>query len=118
MVDFAIHRHESAMGGHGSHHPETPPTSLPTLAPGLSTLLHESNLHWSFILLIVIYMFQCYSLRSSHPHLLPQSPKFCSLFLCLLLAHIYSHHYHLSKFHIYVLIYCIGVFLSDLLRSV
>ena len=29
-----------------------------------------------------------------------------------------GHHYHLLKFHIYVLIYCIGVFLSDLLHSV
>ena len=36
----------------------------------------------------------------------------------LLLPCIYDHHYHLSKFHIYVLIYCIGVFLSDLLHSV
>ena len=36
----------------------------------------------------------------------------------LLLSHIWGHHYHLSKFHIYVLAYCIGVFLSDLLHSV
>ena len=36
----------------------------------------------------------------------------------LLLSHIQGHCYHLSKFHIYVLIYCIGVFLSDLLHSV
>ena len=28
-------------------------------------------------------MFQCYSLNSSHPHPLPQSPKVCSLHLCL-----------------------------------
>ena len=33
---------------------------------------------------MVIYMFQCYSLKSSHPRLLPQSPKVCSLHLCLL----------------------------------
>ena len=29
-----------------------------------------------------------------------------------------GYHYHLSKFHIYVLVYCIGVFLSGLLHSV
>ena len=29
------------------------------------------------------YMFQCYSLKSSHPRLLPQSPKDCSIHLCL-----------------------------------
>ena len=36
----------------------------------------------------------------------------------LLLSRIQGYHYHLSKFHIYVLVYCIGVFLSGLLRSV
>ena len=33
-------------------------------------------------------------------------------------ASIQGHHCHLSKFHIYVLVYCIGVFLSGLLHSV
>ena len=32
---------------------------------------------------MIIYMFQCYSLKSSHPHLCPQSPTDCSLHLCL-----------------------------------
>ena len=36
----------------------------------------------------------------------------------LLLSCIQGHHCHLSKFHIYVLVYCIGVFLSGLLHSV
>ena len=36
----------------------------------------------------------------------------------LLLSYIQGYHYHLSKFHIYVLVYCIGVFLSGLLHSV
>ena len=36
----------------------------------------------------------------------------------LLLSCIQGYHYHLSKFHIYVLVYCIGVFLSGLLHSV
>ena len=30
----------------------------------------------------------------------------------LLLFHIQGYRYHLSKFHVYVLVYCIGVFLS------
>ena len=46
-------------------------------------LLHASNLHWSSILHMVIYVFQCYSLKTSHPCLLPQSTKVCSLHLCL-----------------------------------
>ena len=36
----------------------------------------------------------------------------------LLLSHIQGYRYYLSKFHIYVLVYCIGVFLSGLLHSV
>ena len=68
------------------------PTSLLTLsfwvvprALALGALLHASNLHWSPILHMAIYMFQFYSLKSSsHPHLLPQSPKVSSLHLCLL----------------------------------
>ena len=64
------------------------PTSPPPHPSGLSqsngfALLHVFNLHWSSILLRVIHMFQCYSLKSSHPHLLPHSPKVCSLHLCL-----------------------------------
>ena len=47
-------------------------------APALSTLSHASNLDWRSISLKIIYMFQCYSLKSSHPCLLPQSPKVCS----------------------------------------
>ena len=36
----------------------------------------------------------------------------------LLLSRIQGYRYHLFKFHIYVLVYCIGVFLSGLLHSV
>ena len=36
----------------------------------------------------------------------------------LLLYRIQGYRYHLSKFHIYALVYCIGVFLSGLLHSV
>ena len=45
-----------------------------------------------------------------------KSPFYTSV--SLLLSHIEGYHYHLSKFHIYVLVYCIGVFLSGLLHSV
>ena len=38
---------------------------------------------WWSISHMIIYMFQCYSLKSSHPHLVPQSPKVCSLHWCL-----------------------------------
>ena len=66
-----------------------PPPSPPHLsgclrALALSVRPHASNLHRSSVLHMVIYMFQCYSPKSSHPHLLPLSPNVCSLHLCLL----------------------------------
>ena len=51
-------------------------------------LSHASNLGWSISPLIV-YLFQCYSLRTSHPRLLPQSPKVCSVHLCLFFCFAY-----------------------------
>ena len=47
-------------------------------------MFHALNLDWSSISQMVIYRFQCYSLKSSHPRLLPLSPKVWSLHLCLL----------------------------------
>ena len=52
-------------------------------APALSSLSHALNQDWQSISHMVIYMFQWYCLKSSHPRLLPQSPKLCSLSLCL-----------------------------------
>ena len=86
MVVFAIHQHESALGVHVSHHPEPhfhlPPYPTPLgypRVPALDALIHILNLYWSSILHMVIYMFQCYSLISSNPRLLPHTPKVCSL---------------------------------------
>ena len=78
-------------------HPDPPSHLLPhpipqghPSAPGLSTLSHASNLDWRSISYMIIYMFQCYSLKSSHPHLLPWSPKLCSLHLCLFCCLVYE----------------------------
>ena len=56
-------------------------------ASALSALSHALNLDWRSISHVIIYMFQCYSLKSSHPCLLSQSPKVCSLHLCLFCCH-------------------------------
>ena len=63
---------------HMSPHPKPhlPPHPIPLgcpRAPALSALLRASNLHWSAISHMVIYMFQCYSLKSSHLCLLPNT---------------------------------------------
>ena len=36
-----------------------------------------------FISHMILHMFHCHSPKSSHPHPLPQSPKDCSIYLCL-----------------------------------
>ena len=72
-------------------HPD-PPSYLPphpipqghASAPALSTLSHALSLDWQSISYMIIYMYQCYSLKSSHPCFLPQSPKVCSLHLYIL----------------------------------
>ena len=79
--------------GHGRTsvpHPESPshlpPHPIPQghpSAPALSTLSHASNLDWRSVSHMIIYMFQWYSLKSSHPCLRPLSPKVCSLHLYL-----------------------------------
>ena len=70
--------------------------------------------------------FTCNNLHVSMPlsHIIPPSPSPTEskrLFYTspsLLLSRIQGYRYHLSKFHIYALVYCIGVFLSGLLHSV
>ena len=78
--------HKCTCVPHPANHSRLPPHPIPLGCPSalaLSTLFHALNLDQSSILHMVLYMFQCYALKSSHPHLLPQSPKFCSLYLCL-----------------------------------
>ena len=117
MVFFAIHRHESATGAYISPHPEPPPPPPPHLLPNsillscprtraLSALLHASNLHWSFILHMVMGKFQCYSL-----HLLPQSSKVCSLHLSLHCCLAYRVIITIFLNSIYMCLYTVLVFL-------
>ena len=71
-------------------HPESPshipPYPIPqghTSASAQNTLSHASNLDWQFVSYMILYLFQCHSPKSSHPLPLPQSPKECSIHLCL-----------------------------------
>src|SRR5574337_1133261 len=47
-----------------------------------------------------------------------ESKRLFDTSVSLLLSCIQGYCYHLSKFHIHVLVYCIGVFLSGLIHSV
>ena len=89
VMASAIHQHELATGIHVSPQSWTHlPSPSPPLPPGccrtliLGASCHTSNSHWLSVLHMVIYTFQCYSLKSSYPLLLPLSPEICSL--CLL----------------------------------
>ena len=68
---------------HPSHIPPHPISLGCRSALAFSAPFHSSNVDWSSLSHMVTYMFQCYSLKSSHLHLLPQSPKVCYLYTCL-----------------------------------
>ena len=87
--------------------PHTSPLGHPS-APAPSILYHALNLDWRFISHMILYMFQCHSPKSSHPHPLPESKRLFYTSVSLLLSCIHGYHYHLLKFHVYVLVYCIG----------
>ena len=87
--------------------------SIPLGCPralALSALLHVSNLHWSSILYMVIYIFQYYFLKSPHPPLL-HSPKVYSLHLCLFCCLAYRITVISFQNSIYVCQYTVLVFL-------
>ena len=52
-------------------------------APAPSILYPVSNIDWWFVSYMILYMFQCHSPKSSHLLPLTQSPKVCSIHLCL-----------------------------------
>ena len=124
-IGFAIYWHESGMAVHvfpilnplpppfpshpsGSSQCTSPEHPVSCIKPGLAICFTYDNLHVSMPL----------------SHIIPPFPSpteskrlfYTSIFL--LLSRIQGYRYHLSKFHIYALVYCIGVFLSGLLHSV
>ena len=52
-------------------------------APAPSIVYPVSNIDWRFVSYMILYMFQCHSLKLSRPLPLPQSPKVRSVHLCL-----------------------------------
>ena len=113
-IGFAIHHHESTTGIHvfpilNLRSPHTMPLGRPS-APAPNSQYHASNLDWRFVSYMILYMFQCHSPKYSHSLPLPQSPKDFYTSVSLLLSRIQGYRYHLSKFHIYALVYCIGIF--------
>ena len=137
-IGFAIHQYESATGIHVFYILNVPPTSFPI--PSLwvipvhqaqaSCIMHGTWTGDSFHIYSGIYFIYIQNIYDIIYVSMPFSqiiPPFPSpteskrLFytsVSLLLSRTQGYCYHLSKFHIYALVYCIGVFLSGLLHSV
>ena len=80
----------------GSSQCTSPKHPVSRIEPGLVFISH-----------MILYMFQC------HSQIIPPSPspteskRLFYTSVSLLLSHIQGYYYHLSKFHIYALVYCI-----------
>ena len=121
-IGFAIYQNESATGIHVFPILNPPPSSLPIpslwvvpvhqpvscIEPGLATRFIYDIIHISMPFSQIIS-------PSPSPR---ESKRLFYTSVSLLLSRTQGYCYHLSKFHIYALVYCIGVFLSGLLHSV
>ena len=99
----------------------TPSTSLPIPSlwaipvhqPQTSCIMHRT---WT----VICFIYDIIHISIPFSQIIPPSPspteseRLFYTSVCLLLSRIQGYCYHLSKFHIYALIYCIDVFLSDL----
>ena len=92
----------------GSSQCTSPEHPVSCIEPGLAICFTYDNIHVSMLFSQIIP-------PSPSP---TESKRLFYTSVSLLLSHIQGYHYHLSKFHIYALVYCIGVFLSGLLHSV
>ena len=129
-IGFAILEHESATGVHVFPILNPPPTSTspapPAHHPSRSSQC-TSPKHPAPCIeprLVIHFLYDIIHVSVPFSQIIPSSPspteskRLFYTSVSLLLSRIQGYCYHLSKFHIYVWVYCIGVFLSGLLHSV
>ena len=123
-IGFAIHQHESTAGIHVFPILNPPPSSLPV--PSLWSSQCTSPKHPVSCIepgLVIRFIYDIIHVSMPFSQIIPPLPsptEFKGLFYTsgsLFLSRIQGYHYRLFKFHIYALVYCIGVFLSGLLHS-
>ena len=117
-IGFAIHQHESTTGIHVfpilNLHPSSLPIPslwvVPVNQPQASSIMHWTWAGDSFH----IWYYTCFNaILPNQPTLfLSHRVQKTVLYICVsfFLSCIQGYCYHLSKFHIYALVYCIGVF--------
>ena len=124
-IGFTIHQHESTTGVHVLPILNPPPASL--LVPSLWSSQCTSPKHPVSCIkpgLAIHFIYDIIHVSMPFSQIIPPCPsptESTRLFytsVSLLLSCIQGYCYHHSKFHIYALVYCIGVFLSGLLHSV
>ena len=122
-IGFAIHQHVSTTGIHvfpilnpppslyhpsGSSQCTSPKHPVSCIEPGLA----------------ICFLYDIIHVSMPFSQIIPASPspieskRLFYTSVSLLLSHIQGYRYHLSNFHIYALVCCIGVFLSGLPHSV
>ena len=81
FIGFAIYRNESATGIHVFPILNPPPSPYhPSGSSQCTSPKHPvSCIEPGLVSYMILHIFQCHSPKSSHPLLLPQSPKDCSI---------------------------------------
>ena len=120
-----MHQNESATCIHVFPIPNPPPSSLPIPSPRSSQCTSPKQ-PVSYIKPgpVTRFIYDIIHVSMPFSQIIPPCPspteseRLFYTSVSLLLSRIQGYCYHLSKFHIYALVYCIGVFLSGLLHSV
>ena len=100
--------------------PQVIPLGYPS-APAPSILYPASNLDWQFVSYMILHMFQFDSHKSLPPAPLPQSPKDCSIHLCLfccltyrVIVTIFLNSMYISHICVSILYWCFSFWLTSL----
>ena len=117
-----MYQNESATGIHVFPILTPPASSLPIPSLWCTSPKHQASC--IELGLATCFIYDIIHVSMPFSQIIPPSPspteskRLFYTSVSLLLSRIQGSGYHLSKFHIYALVYCIGVFLSGLLHSV